>query len=140
MTDTTSYRTVLLDLDGTLIDSEELILASFRHTMREHRGRVPPDDAWKGKVGSAEVQAFFQAMGSPGASTYSPQAPHPYMQKTRTLDACVVLEGEIVLVLDTQEVPMKAGEIAIQRGTSHAWSNRSGKAAVVAICSHDGKY
>ena len=78
-------------------------------------------------------------MGSPGASTYSPQAPHPYMQKTRTLDFCIVLEGEIVLVLDTQEVPLKPGEIVIQRGTNHAWSNRSGNPARVAIASHDGK-
>jgi uncharacterized cupin superfamily protein len=100
---------------------------------------LPPDDNWKGKVGSAEVQAFFRAMGSPGASTYSPQSPHPYMQKTRTLEFGVVLEGEIVLVLDTQEVRMKAGEVAILRGSNHAWSNRSTKPAVVAICSHDGK-
>ncbi len=98
----------------------------------------PPDESWKGKVGSAEVQAFFRAMGSPGASTYSPQAPHPYMQKTRTLDFCAVIEGEIVLVLDTQEVPLKAGEIVVQRGTNHSWSNRSGRPAVVAIAVHDG--
>ena len=98
----------------------------------------PPDESWKGKVGAAEVGAFFRAMGSPGASTYSPQAPHPYMQKTRTLDFCAVLDGEIVLVLDTQEVRLKAGDIVVQRGTNHAWSNRSGKPAVVAIASHDG--
>lgn len=77
-------------------------------------------------------------MGSPGASTYSPSAPHPYMQKTRTLDFCVVLEGEIVLVLDMQEVPLKVGDFIVQRGTSHAWSNRSNNPAVVAIASHDG--
>ena len=99
----------------------------------------PPDAGWKGKVGAAEVQAFFRAMGSPGASTYSPLAPYPYMQKTRTLDFCVVLEGEIVLVLDTQEVKLRAGEIVIQRGTNHAWSNRSSRPAVVAVSSHDGK-
>ncbi|HEX9685531.1 MAG TPA: cupin domain-containing protein [Burkholderiales bacterium] len=98
----------------------------------------PPDDNWKGKVGAKEVQAYFQAMGSPGASTYSPQAPHPYMQKTRTLEFGLVLDGEIVLVLDTQEVRLKAGDIIIQRGTNHAWSNRSTKPAVVAIASHDG--
>jgi uncharacterized cupin superfamily protein len=97
----------------------------------------PPDARWKGKVGAAEVQAYFRAMGSPGASTYSPRAPHPYMQKTRTLDFCCILEGEIVLVLDTQEVPLKAGDIVVQRGTNHAWSNRSGSPAVVAIASHD---
>ena len=79
-------------------------------------------------------------MGSPGASTYSTQAPHPYMQKTRTLEFNVVLEGEVVLVLDTQEVKLKAGEIVVQRGTNHSWSNRSTKPAVVAIMSHDGKY
>lgn len=100
----------------------------------------PPDDSWKGKVGAGEVQAHFRAMGSPGASSYSPLAPHPYMQKTRTLDFCVVLEGEIVLVLDTQEVALKAGEIVVQRGTNHAWSNRSARPAVVAIASHDGRF
>jgi mannose-6-phosphate isomerase-like protein (cupin superfamily) len=99
----------------------------------------PPDGSWKGKVGAGEVQAYFRAMGSPAASSYSPLAPHPYMQKTRTLDFCIVLEGEIVLVLDTQEVPLKAGEIVVQRGTNHAWSNRSTRPAVVAIASHDGR-
>ena len=64
-------------------------------------------------------------MGSPGASTYTAHAPHPYMQKTRTLDFCLVLEGEITLVLDTQEVHLKAGDTVVQRGTNHAWSNRS---------------
>jgi len=100
---------------------------------------IPPDSAWKGKVGSAEVAAYFKAMGAPQASTYSREAPHPYMQKTKTLDLCIVLEGEITLVLDTQEVTVKQGEFAIIRGQNHAWSNRSGKPAVVSIASHDGK-
>ena len=60
------------------------------------------------------------------------------MQKTRTLDFCIVLEGEIVLVLDAQEVALKAGDMVVQRGTHHAWSNRSSAPAVVAIASHDG--
>src|SRR6185437_5456590 len=80
----------------------------------------PPDDTFKGKVGAAEVAAFFNAMGSPQASTYSPKAPHPYMQKTQTLDLCLVLEGEITLVLDTAEVHLKAGDTVVQRGTNHA--------------------
>lgn len=50
-------RTVLLDLDGTLIDSEELILASYRHTLRAHRGEAPPDAAWLETMGQPlEVQ------------------------------------------------------------------------------------
>jgi mannose-6-phosphate isomerase-like protein (cupin superfamily) len=97
----------------------------------------PPDASFRGKAGAAEVLAYFTAMGSPGASRYSPQAPHPYMQKTRSLDFCLVLEGEITLVLDTAEVHLKAGDTVVQRGTSHAWSNRSNRPCVVAFSSHD---
>ena len=97
----------------------------------------PPDASFAGEIGRREVEAYFAAMGSPAASTYSAKAPHPYMQKTRTLDFCLVLEGEITLVLDTQEVQLKAGDTVVQRGTNHAWSNRSDKPCVVAISSHD---
>jgi quercetin dioxygenase-like cupin family protein len=99
----------------------------------------PPDATWKGKIGEKEVKAYFESVGAPRASTYSANAPHPYMQKTRSLDLCIVLEGEVVLVLDTQEVTVKQGEFVVIRGSNHAWSNRSSKPAVVAIASHDGK-
>jgi len=99
----------------------------------------PPDATWQGKVGEKEVKAYFQSVGAPNASTYSKNAKHPYMQKTRTLDLCIMLEGELTLVLDTQEVTMKQGEFIINRGGNHAWSNRSGKPATVAIASHDAK-
>jgi len=48
-------RAVLFDLDGTLIDSERLILASYRHTMQEHLGHVPPEDMWKATIGQPLV-------------------------------------------------------------------------------------
>jgi uncharacterized cupin superfamily protein len=99
----------------------------------------PPDAGFRGKVGAKEVQAYFEAMGSPGASTYSSKAPHPYMQKTRTLDFCLIIEGEITLVLDTEEVHLKAGDTVVQRGTNHAWSNRSDKPCTIAFSMHDGK-
>lgn len=40
------YPTILFDFDGTLVDSIELILASYRHTLRVHRGETPPDSVW----------------------------------------------------------------------------------------------
>lgn len=99
---------------------------------------IPPDDNWKGRVGSAEVKAFFAAMGSPGASTYSPKAPHPYMQRTNSLDFCCVTEGAVVLILDSGEVHLERGDFVVQRGTSHAWGNRTNQPAVVWVASHDG--
>jgi pyrophosphatase PpaX len=44
--------TYLFDLDGTLIDSIGLILASYHHTMRAHRGEVPPDELWLRGLGT----------------------------------------------------------------------------------------
>jgi pyrophosphatase PpaX len=44
--------TFLFDLDGTLIDSIELILRSYRHTMRTHRGLEPPDETWMKGLGT----------------------------------------------------------------------------------------
>ena len=97
----------------------------------------PPDASWVGRVGADDVGRFFAAMGSPKASTYSAAAPHCYMQKTRTLDFCIVLEGAITLVLDTTEVEVRAGDTVVQRGTNHAWSNRTDVPCVVAFSSHD---
>jgi mannose-6-phosphate isomerase-like protein (cupin superfamily) len=100
----------------------------------------PPDEVFSGKVGAAEVARYFESMGSPEASRYSTKAPHPYMQQTATLDFCLVLEGEITLVLDTEEVHLEAGDTVIQRGTRHAWSNRSTRPCVIAFSSHDGRF
>lgn len=100
----------------------------------------PPDAGWRGRLGAKEVRSFFESVGAPAASTYSENAAHPYMQKMRTLDFVIVQEGEIALILDTQEVALKAGDFVVQRGTNHAWSNRSDKPAVLAIASHGGAH
>lgn len=44
--------TYLFDLDGTLIDSVELIMSSYRHTMLEHRGTTLPDEFWLAGLGT----------------------------------------------------------------------------------------
>jgi len=98
----------------------------------------PPEASYIGKVTEQDVQAYFKLAGSPSASTYSRSAPHPYMQKTRTLDFVLVLEGEITLVLDTAEVHLKRGDTVVQRGANHAWSNRSDKPARLVFSLHDG--
>jgi pyrophosphatase PpaX len=51
------YETVLFDLDGTLIDSGDLILASFRHATRSVLGRVIPDDVLMANVGGHGIEA-----------------------------------------------------------------------------------
>jgi uncharacterized cupin superfamily protein len=100
---------------------------------------VPPDDGFRGKVDEKAVRAYFESAGSPGASLYSARARHPYMQKTATLDLCMVIAGEVTLVLDTAEVRLEAGDTVVQRGTSHAWSNHANEPCLLAISSHDAR-
>ena len=47
------------------------------------------------------------------------------MHRTKTIDYVVVIEGEIVLILEDSEVILKQGDLVVQRGTNHAWENRS---------------
>ncbi len=80
----------------------------------------PPDSAWKE---TADPKAVFEAMGAGHAAV----AGHddPGMHKTASVDYALVLEGEIWAVLETGERLMKQGDVLIQRGTTHAWSNRT---------------
>jgi quercetin dioxygenase-like cupin family protein len=90
-----------------------------------------------------EIDRFAHLLSPPpGGSlcrivTFPPDGARPVMQRTRALDFCLILEGEITLVLDTEEVNLKAGDTVVQRGTRHAWSNRSSRPCVIAISSHD---
>ncbi len=48
----------------------------------------------------------------------------PQMHRTKSLDYGIVMEGEMELILDSGEVQlMRKGDVAIQRGTMHAWRN-----------------
>lgn len=50
----------------------------------------------------------------------------PIMHRTVSLDYGVVLEGELEMTLDSGEKRvLKKGDIAVQRGTMHAWRNPS---------------
>jgi quercetin dioxygenase-like cupin family protein len=62
-----------------------------------------------------------------------PPSNQPHMHRTETIDYVIVMEGEIEMDMDASTVKLKAGDIMIQRGTNHAWANRSGKRARVAF-------
>ena len=58
---------------------------------------------------------------------------HAGFHKTATIDYAIVLSGEIYAMMDDGEVLLKAGDVLIQRGTNHSWSNRTNETAVVAF-------
>jgi len=58
---------------------------------------------------------------------------HPGFHKTDSIDYAIVLKGEIYALMDEGETLLKAGDVLIQRGTSHAWSVRTDEPAYVAF-------
>ena len=87
-----------------------------------------------------QAREVFKASGNENASTFAQNRRHPFMHRTQTVDYAVVLEGEIVMLLDDDEVHLEAGDVVIQRGTNHAWSNRSDKPAKMLYVLVDGEF
>jgi quercetin dioxygenase-like cupin family protein len=72
--------------------------------------------------------------------TFPPDGVTPAMRETETLDFCIVMEGEITLVLDSEEVQLSEGDSIVQRGSNHAWVNRSDKPCTMFFSLHDGTF
>ena len=88
----------------------------------------PPDAE---RLKSLKPEEYFASMGAHAADKATRR--HPGMHRTQTLDYAIVLSGEIYAVLDESEVLLKAGDVLVQQGTNHAWSNRTDKPAVIAF-------
>lgn len=67
-------------------------------------------------------------------------SPHPLMHRTESVDYGVVIEGELTLVLDEGDVLLRPGSVVVQRGTNHAWANRSNAPCRMLFVLVDGAY
>ena len=88
---------------------------------------IPSDTVEFLQTGAKRMGEAFEEIGDKAASTVKENSPHPLMHRTESVDYGIVIEGEMTLVLDDGEVLLKPGSVVIQRGTNHAWANRSGK-------------
>lgn len=100
-----------------------------------------PEGEWIKSINASDTQIAWGALGTQTASTNTGgQAKHPFMHRTESVDYALVLDGEIILVLDKEEVLLKTGDFLVERGTNHAWANRSGKPCRMLFVLIDGKF
>lgn len=100
-----------------------------------------PEGEWLDKIDADATRVAWGAIGTSSASTNRDgKAKHPFMHRTQSVDYCYVIEGEIWLVLDNEEVLMRQGDFAVERGTNHAWANRSGKPCKLLFVLIDGAF
>jgi hypothetical protein len=92
----------------------------------------PPDSQRLAAL--ASERAALQDDGSGRAKALDKGNPrHPGFHKTDTIDYAIVLKGEIWALMDEGETLLKQGDVLVQRGTNHAWSNRTEAPAVLAF-------
>ncbi len=98
--------------------------------------RTPADIA----VGEAIEDMGARVLGSPPPPNGTrfavidfPPGNAAITHRTETLDYVLVLSGEIEMDMDASTVKLKAGDVMVQRGTNHAWVNRSSAPARVAF-------
>ncbi len=101
---------------------------------------IPPDSAELLAQDASRMKAAFSQIGDEKASTVKADSPHPLMHRTESVDYGIVIEGELTLVLDEGEVALKPGSVVVQRGTNHAWANRSGKPCRMLFVLVDGRF
>lgn len=94
-----------------------------------------PKDPAERELAYQSTRERIKATGNhpePGVVRH-PDALHPGMHETHTIDYAIVLSGEIWAIMDKGETLLKTGDVLVQRGTSHAWSNRSDEPCRVAF-------
>ena len=94
----------------------------------------PKDATERERMARASFATLF-----PDAAHHPEGGPHPGMHETETVDYALVMSGEIFAIMDEGETLLKAGDVLIQRGTNHAWSNRSDEYCRIAFVLIDGK-
>jgi len=86
-----------------------------------------------------QSKQVFAALGNEQASTFGKSGRHPLMHARRRSTTLSSSRAKSP-ACSTREVLLKAGDVLIQCGTNHAWSNRSNAPCDIAFVLIDGVF
>lgn len=91
---------VLFDNDGTLVDTQQLILVSMRHATREVLGRIIPDDVLMAEVGTPLATQMEHLADDPSQAetllrTYRSYNEHIHDERVRSFDGIAEMLSEL---------------------------------------------
>jgi hypothetical protein len=95
-------------------------------------GTVPGDEKLLVARATGETRFFLAAIPPSGD-------PKPNLQnrlgfhRTGGIAYCYILNGELVFLVDTQEVRVRAGDLVVERNTMHSWRNEGTEPVTMAI-------
>jgi len=122
----------ILLFDGYATNFKEVV-PGFKRTDIWTSETSPVDNTGNEDLGAKEV-LFPSQSGT--LFTYAEIAPgfgvdEPGWHATDTVDYVVVLKGDVYILLDEEEVLLKAGDLLVIRGANHAWVNRSSEPCMI---------
>jgi hypothetical protein len=101
---------------------------------------IPPEGPNGPEFDKETARKLFEKVGLAENAEHTIPGRHPLMHRTESIDYGIVLEGQIVLLLDDSEVVLEAGDTVIQRGTIHAWTNRTDQITRILFVLTDGTF
>ena len=134
------------EMPAKIVTKTEEPTAGPRRQMPTANGTVlrinsfPPESEAVRAMTPADSLRVFEGLGNPKAATFGKGGRHPMMHRTESVDYALILSGEITMLLDDEEVLLKAGDVVVQCGTNHAWSNRSNAPCTIAFILIDGTF
>jgi hypothetical protein len=99
--------------------------------------QFPPDADWAAKA--AAMGGAIAIDETAKSASRGGEIRHAHMHRTRSLDYAIILSGEIWAVMDEGETKLVTGDMLVQRGTNHAWANRSNLPCVIAFVLIDAR-
>lgn len=100
-----------------------------------------PAESESASAAEREAQAAFGFAACGAAHARVDTSRHPMMHKTETLDAIILVRGEVDLLLDDGEAKaLRPGDVVIQRATNHAWVNRGKETALLVAVLIDAEH
>lgn len=95
---------------------------------------IPPESKTK-----FNAKGIFTELGSSNKPTEADSERHPTMHKTNSVDYLVVISGEMIMEMEEGSTVLRQGDCIVQRGTNHAWVNRSSEPCLIAAVLVDAK-
>lgn len=93
---------------------------------------IPPDSLYMHRLDEI-------ALNGEEVTTEQRALQHPLMHKVDALVYSVVLAGEVTLVADTNKTIVNAGDVVVDCGSHHAWSNHTDTVCRMAFVLIDGE-
>ncbi len=119
--------------------SDDASLRPMRHDPTAHGTifrlvEIPPESKT-----SFDPKGIFGELGSKNKPSKADSARHPTMHKTNSIDYLVVLKGTMTMAMEEGEIEISQGDCIVQRGTNHAWINKSDEPCILAAILIDAK-